>query len=91
MYILYTYIYMMQPSLVPLNGYGYTGAMFPALPPVDGWGAVVVVVSRSELQLLVGMGMGIQELCSPPPPGGGLGGGGVFCIFFFCVLLFIFV
>ena len=67
---------MMQPSLVPLNGYGYTGAMFPALPPVDGWGAVVVVVSRSELQLLVGMGMGIQciqELCSPPPAVGGWG------------------
>ena len=31
---------MMQPSQVtplPPNGYGYTGAMFPA-PPVGGWG-----------------------------------------------------
>ena len=41
------YLYMMQPSLVPPTGYGYTGAMFPA-PWVGGRG-VVVVVSRSEL------------------------------------------
>ena len=43
--------YMMQPSLVPPshpNGYGYTGAMFPA--PPCGWvgGVVVVVVGSSR-------------------------------------------
>ena len=57
------------------NGYGYTGAMFPASPCgwVGGVGGLVVVsqyvvVSSSQI---VGMGMGIQELCSLPPTVGG--------------------
>ena len=42
----------MQPSQVPPlppNGYGYTGAMFPAPHPVGGWVGVVVVVVVREL------------------------------------------
>ena len=51
---MYIYDAASQAPPSPPNGYGYTGAMFPAPPPVGGWGGlvvvvvVVVVVSRSE-------------------------------------------
>ena len=43
---------MMQPSLVPPNGYGYTGAMFPA-PPVGGGVGVRVVGVRVVVVVVV--------------------------------------
>ena len=43
---IFIYIYDAASQVPPRNGYGYTGAMFPA-PPVGGWG-LVVVVSSSE-------------------------------------------
>ena len=47
---------MMQPSQVPPplppNGYGYTGAMFPA-PHVGGWGGVVMVMVLVLVLVLV--------------------------------------
>ena len=57
---IYTHIHdaASQVPPAPPNGYGYTGAMFPAPPPVGGLGGLVVavvvvvvvvlVVSRSE-------------------------------------------